>query len=142
MEWHASLRHKNMMRQSTPISYLSFRQQFFFSQCCRLAVNEKKWKKIIYLKKLHSSGDNNVQIGNFPIYDKIWIRDVGMKNMRKKFHSIIYLSIYSLLLIFISRIFNTFHSLAVSGLAKKIHDSLMDLFWWIFFYLQLYPWMF
>ena len=26
------------MRQSTPISYLNFRQQFFFSQCRRLAV--------------------------------------------------------------------------------------------------------
>lgn len=53
-------------------------------------------------------------------------------------------SIYlcSLLLIFISRIFNTFHSLAVSGLAKKIHESLMDLLWWVFFYLQPYPWMF
>ena len=61
--------------------------------------------KIIYLKKLHSSRDNNAQIGNFPIYDKIWIRDVGMKNMRKKFLSII-------LLIFIPRISNTFYSLA------------------------------
>lgn len=112
------------MRQSTPISYLNFRQQFFF----RNAVDwqwwcwiKKKWKKLSISKKLYSSRDNNVQIGNFPIYDKIWIRDVGIK----KFLFII------TLLIFIPRIFNTFYSLAVflhSFRAWKIHESLIDLF--------------
>lgn len=49
------------------ISYLNFRRQWknAFPQL------QRKARK----KKLHSSRDNNVQIGNFPIYDKIWIRD-------------------------------------------------------------------
>lgn len=45
------------------ISYLNFRRF--------LLARERGTRK----KKLHSSRDNNVQIGNFPIYDKIWIRD-------------------------------------------------------------------
>lgn len=136
MEWHASLRHKKWMRQSTPISYLNFRQQFFFSQCCRLAVmlNEKKWKKLSF-----SKSSTRAEIITFKLAIFLFMIKYEFEMSAWKIWERIPLHHLSSLCLYLFRVFSILfiHLLLFyihsAGMTWKIHESLMDLFWWIHF---------